>query len=539
MDRCHVSDRHFFYLDHVWVKQQLDQLEQPVRDEVLRRTTSQEGGVSATAKLPLADIDLGGSRKRQSTVEVHQQAGDTPERIFARYYDHVTRDGRLTVSPSGPLVPGQRYELYGQLDLGRDMLVTKAGAEIAIQLASQYWRHDDDASGIQLAVFGICLRDNSLRVMAAYIPDSGEPALASIGRRVPRRRVLAGAVGVAALIGGGVAAWPALTRKGLNRFRIAGGPTEFFHDPAVQDVFRSKGLDVQQTEFGSAQILTIDHDRYDAVFPATINTARQIQSKWGPGLPQAPSFGSPMAILSWAPVVEMLAELKIAEQRDGIWVFKVADYLDSVDLKVRWPRLYGTERMLLETTDPATSGSAQMFIAILSRVANGDNTVTNPADVPRLAQRFRACFDDLGIKHRTTADLLKAYDDGPAVVPMLFAYENDAVHQFRPAEGMVFLYPTPNVRSEHHFVLLNQHPEGERVGRLLRSDPELIRIAQQQFGFRYGVDRSEQFVRLADARGITVPTNGQLGELVLGELPSEQILGSFVDALKSPQKSPA
>src|SRR5215207_6018534 len=99
MDRCHVSDRHFFYLDDVWVTQQLAQLELPVSDQVLRKTTSHEGSMSAKAKLPIAEIDVGTSHGTSTKFEWEKHAGDTPERIFARYYDHLVRDDRLIMSP--------------------------------------------------------------------------------------------------------------------------------------------------------------------------------------------------------------------------------------------------------------------------------------------------------------------------------------------------------------------------------------------------------------------------------------------------------
>lgn len=535
-----MSDRHFLYLDKVWVKQQLDQLEQPVRNETLRRSTTLEGGLSATAKIPLSDVDVGGSRRRQNSVEVQQEAEDTPERAFARYYDHVKGGGRLRTDATAGLVTGQRYELQGQLDLERGVLLTDDGAEIAVRIATEHWRHDDDAAGIPIALFGVCLRPTSLRAMAIYVPDRARAALARTGH--PRRRVLVGLAAGLALAGGGAVLARALTGGSAPppvRFRIAGGPSEFFADPDVRTVFRSEGVDIEQTEFGSAQILTVDRSRYDAVFPATINAARQVQSLWGPSLPQAPSFGSPMAVMSWVPVVEMLAELGIARQRQGLWVFDMEVYLRSVEEKVRWPRLYGSRQISLRSTDPASSGSAQMLVAILGRVANGSNPVTDPADVPALAQRIRPCFANQGIMDRTTRDLLKTYSDGPSVAPMIFAYENDAVTEFKPGRGMVFLYPTPNVRSEHHFIVINAHPDGERVGDMLRSHPRLTEIAMQRFGFRYGVDRSDEFATLLAPRQITVPTGDQLGELVLGELPSKEILEGFINALQTPKAGPA
>ncbi|WP_162908220.1 hypothetical protein, partial [Allorhizocola rhizosphaerae] len=204
-----MSDRHFFYLDEVWVKQQLDQVEQPISDQTHWENESQEGGVELGAKLPGA-LEGRGGRKGRSERASAWTPMDTPERRFDRYHQHLRRIGSLITAPAAaPLIPGERYELHGQI-VQRGVFRVDQGFDVTFKLDDRYWRHDDDGTEIPLVLFGVCLRGSSVRVMAVYLPEPARPEPSPEPRPVGRRVMLAGLAGAAGLAVAGVAGWQAL-----------------------------------------------------------------------------------------------------------------------------------------------------------------------------------------------------------------------------------------------------------------------------------------------------------------------------------------
>ncbi|WP_162908072.1 substrate-binding domain-containing protein, partial [Allorhizocola rhizosphaerae] len=357
------------------------------------------------------------------------------------------------------------------------------------------------------------------------------------------RVMLAGLAGAAGLAVAGVAGWQALRGSPPARtlYRIAGGPREFFEDEEVIDLFAAEGLTVQHTQFGSGQLQFIDLSKYDGVFPASAIMARYIQGLVG-NRAQFPSFGSPMVVMTWKPIIDILTANDIAGEKHGIGVFDVMRYLDHVHNKKRWPDggLLGNRQLLLHTTDPSTSNSAAMFIAVASYALNGNNTVTDAETVARLLPRLRSCFTPQGDMRTTTGVLRRDYFEGPGTVPIGWVYEDDVLDEMlteRPRE-ISYLYPTPNVISDHYFIPVNDHPDGARIGRMLQSHERFIEIAQLRYGNRYGAG-TQKFAETLAAKNITVPSHSTLDKLGLAGVPSTDILGSFIDALQPQRKSPA
>ena len=74
--------------------------------------------------------------------------------------------------------------------------------------------------------------------------------------------------------------------------------------------------------------------------------------------------------------------------------------------------------------------------------------------------------------------------DGMGRVPMALVYEAQYVTKAPQPQlpaGSVKLFPRPTVYSRHTLIPLN--PDGEAVGKALRDDPELVRLAAEH-GFR-------------------------------------------------------
>ncbi len=535
---AHVSDRHFLYLDADLVKKQLGQVQQPIRDVTQRKTRSRTRwvGFRVLAKI----LGIGGEGTESTQEESEGTLEDTPERMFGRYHKHLQGERRLSTNSSDPLISGVYYELHGEI-VSSGVFRTEKGLDLRYQLDEKYWGHPNEGIGIQLVLFGVGLRADSLRVMAIYQPvHGGAPPMPRPPGGFGRRVVLVGGAGLAAA---GVGAWWGLRPRAPARtvYRIAGGPAEIFEDAEIKDLFAREGLTIQHTRFGSGELQFIDLARYDGVFPASAIMARYIQGIVG-NRAQFPSFGSPMIVMSRDPVIEVLKDNGIAEKQGNIWVFHVMRYLDHVRDKKRWPiELFGNRRLLLRTTDPSTSNSAAMFIAVASYALNGNNTITDQKTVAEVLPRLRPCFADQGDLYTTSGFLRDAYLEGAGTVPIGWIYEDDVVDQLIAGgqKDIRYLYPTPNVLSEHYFIPISDHPDGARIGRMLQSDQRLVEIAQTKYGYRYGVQSTRNFSQMLAAKGIGVPDNATLDRLVLAEVPSTDILGSFIDALQPQRKSPA
>ncbi|TCO46813.1 hypothetical protein EV646_10652 [Kribbella antiqua] len=149
-----------------------------------------------------------------------------------------------------------------------------------------------------------------------------------------------------------------------------------------------------------------------------------------------------MAIATYQPIVDLLSASGIAKQVDGVWYFDIRKYVDLVRAGWRWDTLPGNtaypvrKRILVTTTDPRTSNSAAMFLAITSYVTNNSTVVQSAADEKKVL---------------------------PLVAPL------------------VLMYPAPTVQSRH--TLLALKPGGDKLGDLLTTDPELQQLAAKH-GFR-------------------------------------------------------
>ncbi|SEG13880.1 hypothetical protein SAMN04489712_103358 [Thermomonospora echinospora] len=287
----------------------------------------------------------------------------------------------------------------------------------------------------------------------------------------------------------------------------------FFDDPAVRAAFARHGLRVQADPAGSRQIATsVDLGRYDFAFPGSspaadrIRQRRQVTARYSP-------FSTPMAIATFEPIAALLrAEGVIGRAADGTWTFDVARYLDLARRRVRWDQLddnavYPVRKdVLVSTTDPRSSNSAAMYLAITSFVANGSAVVRDAEAEARVLPLMGRLFHDQGYTESTSEGPFEDYlSVGMGQAPLVCVYEAQFVGravqgQIKP--GMLLAYPVPTVISRHTLVPLT--PAGDRVGRLLTTDPQLQRLAARH-GFRTA--DAAQFARVTAEHRVPVTAN--------------------------------
>ncbi|MFE2997657.1 three-helix bundle dimerization domain-containing protein [Nocardia sp. NPDC059246] len=264
----------------------------------------------------------------------------------------------------------------------------------------------------------------------------------------------------------------------------------FFDDPKVADALAKHGFKVDVEPAGSRQIATsVDLGKYDFAFPSSSAAAELVQRKSGVTGKYVP-FSSPMAIATFKPIADLLTQAGIV-QSGTTTTFDVEKYLSLAEKGVQWNQLEGNstysvpKNVLVSTTDPRTSNSAAMYLAVTAYVAN-DNTIVRGAKAEDFAvSRVSRLFTRQGFTESSSDGPFKDYlSNGMGTVPMAWIYEaqyvDAAVHnQLKP--DMVLMYPRPTVMSQHTVVPLDD--KGDRIGKLLTTDPDLQRLAAEH-GFR-------------------------------------------------------
>ena len=355
------------------------------------------------------------------------------------------------------------------------------------------------------------------------------------GRR--GRRVLSWLLAIVLL---GVVAWivvprlrpgggtPALTTvTGV----IGSEKSAFFADQRVQDVFRANGLDVRVDPAGSRQIATtVDLGVYDFAFPSSAPAADKLLARHPAARIYAP-FSSPMAVATFAPIKDVLTKAGIVTPSG---TFDMHMFLELTAAGTRWDQLPGNtayparKNVLLSTTEPCQSNSALMYLGIASYAANGDSVVPDAAGADKVLPTMSALFRDQGYRPSSTEVLFEDYQSaGVGKVPMAVVYEQQFLGEALSADstlpaGTVLLYPTPTVFSRHTLVPLK--PAGDRVGELLTTNPELVKL-EAQFGFRTTDPRP--FTEAVKAKGLPPPPD--LIDVV--EPPSYDTLESMLTKL--------
>ena len=275
----------------------------------------------------------------------------------------------------------------------------------------------------------------------------------------------------------------------------------FFEDPQVLKAFAAKGVKVEVQPAGSREIATsVDLGKYDFAFPSSAPAGELIQRKRHVGAKYTP-FSSPMAIATFKPIADLLTKAGVVKQ-GAVLSFNVDRYLGLLTTDVKWAQLSGNtvypvdKNILISTTDPRTSNSAAMYLAIASYVANGSAIVHGATAEKNVLPLVTQLFTSQGYTDNTSEGPFDQYlTVGMGPTPMVWIYEAqfvDAAAQGRIKPEMVLMYPSPTVLSKHTLVPLT--PAGDRVGRLLSTDPELQRLAAEH-GFRSG--DATQFAKVA------------------------------------------
>jgi hypothetical protein len=328
---------------------------------------------------------------------------------------------------------------------------------------------------------------------------------------------------------------PAAGEASVVRGVIGSEKLAFFHDQRVVDAFAKHGLRVEVDSAGSRQIATtVDLGKYDFVFPSSSPAAQRIQHDRKITTGYTP-FQSPMAVATFEPIVQLLTTNGLVRKGPGgESVLDVGKYLDLAKAGTRWDQLPGNtvfparKNLLVTTTDPRDSNSASMYLAIMSFVANGNAVVSTEEAENRLLPQLTKLFLDQGYTQNSTEGPFEDYlAAGMGKTPLALIYESQYLDRQLRGDGAIrpemrMLYTAPTVFSKHTLVPLA--PNGDRVGQLLSTDPELGRLAAA-FGFR--TTDARYFSQVVSERKLAVPAD--LVDIV--EPPSYETLERLLDAI--------
>ncbi|WP_233608141.1 hypothetical protein [Nocardia stercoris] len=290
---------------------------------------------------------------------------------------------------------------------------------------------------------------------------------------------------------------------------IGSEKSDFFADPQVVDELAKHGLKVDADPAGSRQMATsTDLSKYDFAFPSSADAAERIQLARKVGAAKYTPFSSPMAIATFAPIVDLLTAAGVVTPGPTPQ-FDVQKFLQLAEQGKQWNQLPGNtsyavpKNILVSTTDPRTSNSAAMFLAVTAYVANDNSTVRGGTAEDYAVSRISRLFTRQGFTEPSSDAPFKDYlANGMGPAPMVWIYEAqyvDAAAHGALKPGMVLMYPKPTTMSQHTVVPLDD--KGDTLGKLLTTDPVLQQLAAEH-GFR-PTDQS-LFTKVAAAHQVPV-----------------------------------
>ncbi|MFB8173303.1 hypothetical protein ACFC60_35680 [Kitasatospora purpeofusca] len=322
----------------------------------------------------------------------------------------------------------------------------------------------------------------------------------------------------------------------------------FFGDQRVKDALKAKGLAVSAQSVGSWQMGNVGTKGMDFAFPSSQPPAEQIKKQNGlTDVPPRP-FYSPLVILAHRTTAEVLLSSGLAkkDEASNVWTFAMDPFLDDVAAKKRWEDLAATNRpgelsgkLFLTTTNPDTSSSGALYVAMLAYLLNQHQSVTDRATVDRITPALQEAVNRQGQMKNSTEEVFVDFVSNTGG-PLVLAYESQALDltfKSKIPPDMVMLYPDTTIVSDHTLVGLTEG--GRKLGQALTDDADLRKL-EVDFGFRpSGTAGSAEF-----AQRVQQLKNGQqepkfafapdLGAAKIKQatVPETSIMSDLVDALK-------
>ncbi|MFI5914611.1 hypothetical protein [Dactylosporangium sp. NPDC051541] len=359
--------------------------------------------------------------------------------------------------------------------------------------------------------------------------------------------VLVFAVGLGVLARDGDVLLP-FERLAVVEGKIA-SKADFFEDAEVQRILLRHHLRVHFTQGGSRDLANTPLDGFDFVFPSGQPAGDLVLSRLkdqGRSTTVYKPFTSPIVLGSYREYAEALRAAGLATPLDGdadgeplYYRLQLDGFLAAIESRKRWSELAGgkvasSNRITAWSPDICRSNSAGTYMALVAFVRNKNDVPQSEAEAERLANEIKPLVGVFGLPQ---SDLFNSYvtPEGKGQ-PIVVVYE----HQFLAYQAQyhartqtldrdrVLLYPSVNFRTDPVYIPLS--PVGERLGRLITTDPELRRRAVA-LGFRtLTPDAEPAGPEFADyLRGQSIPVPAFLTDVgTTAQLPRLDLLEKMI-----------
>ncbi|MCC9308988.1 hypothetical protein LN042_18150 [Kitasatospora sp. RB6PN24] len=324
---------------------------------------------------------------------------------------------------------------------------------------------------------------------------------------------------------------------------IGSEKADFFASPQVRRAFGKLGLEVSVQHAGSWQMKDqLKGSDYDFAIPASSVAADSIPTPIT--TTKVRPFYSPLVVLTTPEVAEFMRQNGLAAKKDdNVWVMDMQAYWAAASAGTAWTALPHQEdrpaglsgQIYIATTDPRTSSSASLYLALMSYLGNGQKVVASQNDIDRIGPVLQRLMSAQGAMLSSSDQLFRDFVAGTER-PLSWTYESEVAEQALagtlPA-GTAVIYPDYDIQSDHTVVELT--PKAARVSAALANDPDLVKL-EAQFGFRPENDPgllatdlrqkgNQQFP--ADLRSLGTsqpppPTSDLLQQLVNRAVPADQ-----------------
>ncbi|MEV7612447.1 substrate-binding domain-containing protein [Streptomyces sp. NPDC089799] len=296
---------------------------------------------------------------------------------------------------------------------------------------------------------------------------------------------------VAVILAGGGPQDPEHTATKTVHGVIGSEKAEFFADPDVVKALAAKGYTVKTETSGSWAMDQLPLKNYDFAFPSSSEPAKEVKAKSGTQGSQTVPFFSPLVVVARTGTAQVLADnglAKLTGKNTGTLL--MGEFVKAAREDRTWQQLKGSAahpellgKVLIRSTDPASSNSGALYLAALSNVANGHTVVSDDQGVEATAPLLNKLTAPQGQQPPSTDAPFREFISG-AGQPLVLVYESQVAALLlrgQPAGDTVVLYPDTTVNSDHTFVPLND--TAKELGELLATDPALRELAVRH-GFR-------------------------------------------------------
>lgn len=357
--------------------------------------------------------------------------------------------------------------------------------------------------------------------------------------------VIAVAVVIAISVGkgkGGLTGGEAAAKTEKIYVAMGGGKERFVQDEEVKRIMAEKyQIEIVPTAWSNGKLIdrdvklvTDEGKPYDAVFFSdqrfydyfkAQNIAKNLQGSI--------ALNTPVVIYSWDSIADALAARGVVEERNGTYFINdMGALLGMIQDGTKWSDLglthvFGT--INIGSTDPVTSSPGATYYGLLMSIMNGGPI--NEKNVDKVLPTIKDFYEYSGFMNNTPADLFDLYlRTGMGAKPMIVDYEK-SILEFAVAnpEGydqvkskVRILYPEPTIWNSHCLLTLTE--KGNKYLEAL-NDPDIRRIAWEQYGFRTGLTGGDNVTEM--------PVQGLADELtsVVPGLKKE-VYDVMIEALK-------